>query len=414
MTIPSGPTGSFFNNQFFSAGLGLFGIGTGIAILRQSFIKFAHLLSNRYVTSLEITSKDPSYGWILNFIGNNCKLHSRNFSLTTSFKGSNSVDFHFTPSIGSHYLQFKHNWLKFTRTRQSSIVDLATGQPFESITISTLGKEKTELLKEILSGAQKESNLDFKDSVTVYTSFAHEWRIFGSPKRARNLESVILQGGVSQRLLADVNEFLSSSEWYYRRGVPFRRSYLLYGPPGTGKSSFIHALASHLNLSIALINFNQSIFSEDRIGYLFNNLPERTILLMEDIDRIFDTAQKALTPSGLLNALDGVASSEGRIIFMTTNHLEKLDEALTRAGRIDIKQFIGNANCQQATQMFRRFFPEESELSINFGSALINAKKELSPATLQGILIMSKNEPQEAIKNLQTEIMSEKILAKSL
>ena len=151
MTILNQPNDTFFNNQFFSAGLGLFGIGTGIAILRQSFIKFAHLLSNRYITSLEITSKDPSYGWILNFIGKNCKLHSRNFSLTTSFKGSNSVDFQFAPAIGSHYLQFKRNWLKFTRTRQSSIVDLATGQPFESITISTLGKEKTEFLKEILN-----------------------------------------------------------------------------------------------------------------------------------------------------------------------------------------------------------------------------------------------------------------------
>lgn len=31
-----------------------------------------------------------------------------------------------------------------------------------------------------------------------------------------------------------------------------------------------------------------------------------------------------LTFSGLLNALDGVASTEGRIIFMTTNHIEKL------------------------------------------------------------------------------------------
>ena len=49
-----------------------------------------------------------------------------------------------------------------------------------------------------------------------------------------------------------------------------------------------------------------------------------------------------VTFSGLLNALDGVASSEERIIFMTTNHLEHLDNALIRPGRVDVKDFISN------------------------------------------------------------------------
>ena len=40
--------------------------------------------------------------------------------------------------------------------------------------------------------------------------------------------------------------------------------------------------------------------------------------------------------SGLLNALDGVRSQEGRIVFMSTNHIEKLDPALLRPGRADL------------------------------------------------------------------------------
>ena len=45
-----------------------------------------------------------------------------------------------------------------------------------------------------------------------------------------------------------------------------------------------------------------------------------------------------LTLSGLLNAIDGVTSSEGRIVFMTTNYVDKLDPALIRPGRVDYRQ----------------------------------------------------------------------------
>ena len=44
-----------------------------------------------------------------------------------------------------------------------------------------------------------------------------------------------------------------------------------------------------------------------------------------------------LTLSGLLNAIDGVTSSEGRIVFMTTNYVDKLDPALIRPGRVDYR-----------------------------------------------------------------------------
>ena len=44
-----------------------------------------------------------------------------------------------------------------------------------------------------------------------------------------------------------------------------------------------------------------------------------------------------LTFSGLLNAIDGVTSTEGRIVFMTTNYPERLDAALIRPGRVDFR-----------------------------------------------------------------------------
>jgi chaperone BCS1 len=51
-----------------------------------------------------------------------------------------------------------------------------------------------------------------------------------------------------------------------------------------------------------------------------------------------------ITFSGLLNALDGVAAQEGKVLVMTTNHVERLDPALVRPGRIDIRCYFGLAS----------------------------------------------------------------------
>jgi hypothetical protein len=58
----------------------------------------------------------------------------------------------------------------------------------------------------------------------------YEWDSSGT-KRTRPLESVVLEEGVSNRLLNDVQEFLESREWYRQRGIPFRRGYLMVNVP---------------------------------------------------------------------------------------------------------------------------------------------------------------------------------------
>jgi mitochondrial chaperone BCS1 len=58
-----------------------------------------------------------------------------------------------------------------------------------------------------------------------------------------------------------------------------------------------------------------------------------------------------VTFSGLLNILDGAVSSEERLIFMTTNYVDRLDSALIRPGRIDFAQLIADATPYQVTNL---------------------------------------------------------------
>ena len=93
--------------------------------------------------------------------------------------------------------------------------------------------------------------------------------------------------------------------------------------------------------------------------------PEGSLLLLEDIDCVFTNRKAAsseskVTFSGLLNAIDGVAAGEGRMLCMTTNHPEKLDPALTRPGRADVHAEIGLPDREQISRLFLRFFAERA------------------------------------------------------
>ena len=120
--------------------------------------------------------------------------------------------------------------------------------------------------------------------------------------------------------------------------------------------------------------------------------------------------QSSVTFSGFLNALDGVASGEERIIFMTTNHVEKLDPALVRPGRVDLSVLVGDASPAQARTLFTRFYGGSESVTAQevverlgrqIEELTTNEMREgrrVSMAALQGLFI--RNDAQDAVKAL--------------
>ena len=244
------------------------------------------------------------------------------------------------------------------------MVDLTTGAPWETVTLTTL-RSHAHLFTSLLAEARQLAVSSTEGKTIIYTAWGAEWRPFGQPRRARALPSVVLGKGKRQAIESDVRRFMQRGWWYAERGIPYRRGYLLHGSPGSGKSSFIFALAGSLDLSICLLNLSERGLTDDKLNHLLSNAPERCILLLEDVDAAFlgrskateaDGYQANVTFSGLLNSLDGVASSESRIIFMTTNHVERLDEALIRPGRVDCIEELGDAEPEQVQELLLRFY----------------------------------------------------------
>jgi mitochondrial chaperone BCS1 len=264
----------------------------------------------------------------------------------------------------------------------------------------------------------------------IYHARVAQWERFGQPRRKRPLESVILDAGVKERIVADVQDFLASAQWYYDRGIPYRRGYLLYGPPGTVKSSFIQALAGELDYDIAILNLSERGLTDDRLNHLLTIIPTRTLVLLEDVDAAFSNRRLQIdtdgyqganvTFSGLLNALDGVASSEERIIFLTTNHVERLDEALVRPGRVDMTVRLDEATRYQVERLWDRFY-SDLEGSTKYKQIFCEKLNSLgvididkgqqssrgtSTAALQGLFLDNKGNMEGAIESAERLVIS--------
>ncbi|XP_076339121.1 mitochondrial chaperone BCS1 isoform X2 [Tachypleus tridentatus] len=372
------------------------------------------LFRRHYMMTLEVPCRDKSYQWLLQWITLNAK-NTQHLSVETSFQqhetGKINTAFDFVPSVGTHFFKYKNTWIRVERNREQHTLDLHMGVPWETVTLTALGRNKN-LYFYILDEARKLALKKQEGKTIMYTAVGSEWRQFGHPRKRRPLTSVILDNGISERIYSDVKGFIKGPQWYTERGIPYRRGYLLFGPPGCGKSSFITALAGELEYSICVLNLSERGLSDDRLNHLMSIAPQQSLILLEDIDAAFvsreDNAKlkvayeglNRVTFSGLLNMLDGVASAEARILFMTTNYLERLDPALIRPGRVDMKEYIGYASGRQLKRMYQRFYPEQpEEKAEKFVQAVQKHGKEVSMALVQGYFMFYKNDPCGVIEN---------------
>lgn len=336
--------------------------------------------------------------------------------------GAVQTQFALIPGPGKHLLRYKNAFLMVNRVRETKSIDLSTGKPWETVTLTTLYSQRR-VFEDLFTEAHCLAQQYTEGRTIVYTSRVNSWEKFGEPRRKRPIESVILDRGVKERIVADVRDFLESGKWYYDRGIPYRRGYLLHGTPGSGKSSFVQALAGHLDYNIAMLNLSERGLTDDRLNHLLSIIPRRTLVLLEDADAAFTnrrTQSEAdgyhganVTFSGLLNAIDGVASAEERVLFLTTNHVDRLDSALVRPGRIDMTVHLGEATRWQASKLWDRFYGEtdsQGKLRAQFlgrleqrgiveaeGGDRSTASPGTSTAALQGLFLYNKDDPEGAI-----------------
>ncbi|KAF4582832.1 mitochondrial chaperone BCS1 [Ophiocordyceps camponoti-floridani] len=286
----------------------------------------------------------------------------------------------------------------------------------EEISISCLGRSSS-VLRRLLGECRAEYLSRIKYMTTVFENRGDTW-VKATERETRPLSTVILGERQKRQLVDDIKGFLDAEtrRWFARRAIPYRRGYLLYGPPGTGKSSFSLSVAGELRLDMYMVSVPG--VGDQMLRELFSKLPPRCVVMLEDIDavgsvrigEVGDAAFRSGTSlSGLLNTLDGVASQEGRILIMTTNHVERLDEALIRPGRVDVKAEFRLADATMAMKLFDFVFqPDDAKEKVNKVELELSAlaarfaalvpEHELSPAEMISYLQRHRHSPVSAVE----------------
>jgi len=228
---------------------------------------------------------------------------------------------------------------------------------------------------------------------------------------------------MKKNIKEDTESFFDSKELYKELGVPWKRGIIFHGIPGNGKTASIKALIRTLYdrddqipslyvKSLAtpcggLENSIRSIFQRARaVAPCF--------LILEDLDSLISDEVR----SYFLNEVDGLESNDGILILGSTNHLDKLDPAISkRPSRFDRKYHFKLPNEEERIaysefwrkklQKSRRVeFPEEispiiAKLTEGFSFAYI---KELFVMSLliiaHGTTDNTVDEKELAIENL--------------
>lgn len=266
----------------------------------------------------------------------------------------------------------------------------------------------------------------------IYTNQGTEWR--GSPSNnSRKLDTIILKKDLKEDIKEDLQLFLNSEDWYRDRDIPYTRGYLFYGYPGTGKTSMIKGISTYCKRHIHFLMLS-NVTSDAELFELFKKINyNETVLVIEDIDAMIDIVKSrdknddsdsesdsdedkhtkhkhknhkkdkeedklksTLTLSGILNAIDGIFSCRGRILIMTTNHPEVLDDAIIRPGRVDSKYLFDNCDKKQIRELYEMFFNHPADMK----QLEDITNNHYSPAHITSVFLRYRNHPIDALKHL--------------
>lgn len=376
-------------------------IGAVFAFVRYIPMKLVPIIRRQFSISVDILGGDPAFRWFSEWLDQHPYTKKARLLTATSYSsGDNDQDnprsILFTPAPGNHLLWYGGRPVWLNRERKEMEREGVSMGFRETITLRTWGR-KPEVLRNIIEEARDYST-SMSRKVSIYVQRWDHWRKI-SELVGRPLDTVFLADGLLEEILDDMETFLGSKDWYVERGIAWKRGYLLYGPPGNGKSSTIAAIAEHLKLDLYTINLANRSLTDENLLSLMMDIPTTSMVLMEDIDAVVpkrDAENKnGASFAGVLNALDGVASRPGLITVMTTNYPERLDPALVRDGRVDVRVQFDNAKADQIMRMVCHFYGMDAITpDVERFAKFMEGR---SMADVQGLLLRNKQDFAEAV-----------------
>ena len=300
-----------------------------------------------------------------------------------------------------------------------------------------LNSDSSKYLKYFLYTPSADVSDDYYDATSHYSEFRFE--------SGKSFANVFYPE--KEDIVKRINFFTNNKAWYKKRGIPYTMGFMFYGDPGCGKTSTIKAIANHTQRHIVSVPLNKIKTTKELLNVFYNvkmnykNIPlNKRLYVLEDIDaadlkyvvgerskdkeeenKAKEDAKEAgfdinllnliksssplgkveshkLTLASLLEVLDGVMEMDGRMLIITTNYPEKLDKALIRPGRIDLKVKFRPCTTDNIVKMFEYYF--ETTFPAEFDISQLPDLK-WTPADVTQVFLNNIHKPFEGLKQLQ-------------
>ena len=253
------------------------------------------------------------------------------------------------------------------------------------------------LLKSLIEEKNEELTSNKVPMLRVMTSGQY-WSEYGTIvvkqlSKIHNSEKILVYN--------DIKQFLESRTKYEAKGLIWKRGLIFSGPPGNGKTSTALAVANELKLDVHCLNLSNCESDTQLLGLISDIQVKPAMLLVEDIDCSVngrDQINDKVNFNTVLNVFDGAFSKDGIVVVFTTNHIEKLDPALIRAGRIDVNIEFGNPTAIDFSNMLNTMFDRKEDWSEH----LTKYDCSKSAVELQNILLQAQT-PEDAIAKALTK-----------
>ncbi|PWA99815.1 AAA+ ATPase domain-containing protein [Artemisia annua] len=418
--------------------------------LRFIFIKLFHTFLNYFspysyfdITEIEGVNTNELYNAVQLYLSSTSTTSSNRLSLT---RGLNSTSITYTISHNHRltdvfkgvYVVWEHivtprqtqtfSWRALPEEKRGFSLrvhkrdkDFILGSYFDYISskASEIRRKKEDRL---LYTNSKNGSLDSRGQPWESVPFKHP----------STFETLAMDPTKKAEIMSDLRDFAEGSAFYKRAGRVWKRGYLLYGPPGTGKSSMIAAMANYLEYDIYDLELTE-VQTNLELRKLLMKTSSKSIIVIEDIDCSINLKNRteidftnilngndnndndndnnnSITLSGLLNFTDGLWSSCGseRIFVFTTNHIEKLDPALLRSGRMDMHVFMSYCCFESLLILIKNYLGctvNDMDTEILRQLEKVVCVAEMTPADVSEVLIKNRRDKAKAIREL-VEILS--------
>lgn len=279
--------------------------------------------------------------------------------------------------IAATYENLEYDYLKYKKVYKNAFVfyEKKEKKNTEKICVSIDWFTPREITYRVYSSIKCDS------IITDWFAFAKENNVYKNKKIDANCnflklanvnwDDVILPARSIKVIQQNVSKLFEAADILKKNNLPLKRGVILSGPPGTGKTMVTKILAKESNVTVlyALPSHLEHAIDINRVCEMAKDLSP-CIFIIEDIDWLAENREESFSSGPviqLMNQLDGVQDFTDIITIATTNHVDKIEEAVkNRPGRFDRTIKIPKPDDHCRKRMLEQFTKNFILEDINF------------------------------------------------